>query len=132
MAVQGSSPMRAGMDLLPAVCFLVPGSVVAAMLTSRFGRFRWAIWCGWGVTTLASGLFRLFDSHTSFAVFAVVLALFGAGNGMVLTGVNAATQAIASAADRAMAASVYSFMRSLGMAVGVAVGPVRVEDVSVG
>jgi MFS family permease len=84
------------------------------------------------VTMLASGLFHLLDSRTSFVVFAVVLALFGAGNGMVLTGVNAATQAIASPADRAMAAGVYSFMRSLGMAIGVAVGLVRVEDRSVG
>ena len=124
--------MRAGIDLLPAVCFLVPGSAVAGGLISYFGRFRWAIWCGWGVTALAAGLFHLFDSRTTFAVFAVVLALFGAGNGMVLTGVNTATQAIASRADRAMAGGMYSFMRSLGMAIGVAVSLVRIEGLCVG
>ncbi|KAI0571355.1 major facilitator superfamily transporter [Pyrenophora tritici-repentis] len=43
MSVRGSSPVRAGIDLFPAVCLLVPGSVVVAILTSRLGRFQWAI-----------------------------------------------------------------------------------------
>jgi hypothetical protein len=60
------------------------------------------------------------------AVFALALAIFGAGNGMVLTSVNVATQAIAAqtiakAEDRAMAACMYGFMRSLGMPIGIAV-----------
>ena len=50
--------------------------------------------------------------------------------GAPLAGANSFTEN--QAKDRAMAAGVYSFMRSLGMAVGVAVGLVRVEDRSVG
>ena len=124
--MRGSSPVRAGIDLFPAVCLLVPGSVVVAVLTSRLGHFRWAIWLGWGVTVVACGLFTLFDERTEMAVFALALAIFGAGNGMVLTSVNVATQAIAAqtiakAEDRAMAACMYGFMRSLGMPIGIAV-----------
>lgn len=126
MSVRGSSPVRAGIDLFPAVCLLVPGSVVVAILTSRLGRFRWAIWLGWSVTLVAGGLFTVFDERTEKAIFALALAVFGVGNGMVLTSVNVATQAIANQTvakkeDRAMAACMYGFMRSLGMPIGVAV-----------
>ena len=126
MSVRGSSPVRAGIELFPAVCLLVPGSLVVAVLTSRLGRFRWAVWLGWGVTVVACGLFTLFDERTEMAVFALALAIFGVGNGMVLTSVNVATQAIAAqtiakAEDRAMAACMYGFMRSLGMPIGIAV-----------
>lgn len=122
MSVRGASPVQAAVDLFPAVCLFVPGSVLVAVLTSRLGRFRWALWAGWGITTAACGLFLLFGLDTKKPVFAVALALFGVGNGMVLTGVNVATQAISRVEDRAMAACMYGFMRSLGMPIGVAVG----------
>ncbi|KAJ4332565.1 hypothetical protein N0V95_009632 [Ascochyta clinopodiicola] len=125
MAVRGSSPIHAGIDLFPAVCLLVPGSVVVAILASRLGHFRWAIWLGWSVTLVAGGLFTVFDERTEKAIFALALAVFGVGNGMVLTSVNVATQAIANQTvakkeDCAMAACMYGFMRSLGMPIGVA------------
>ena len=124
--MHGSSPVRAGIDLFPAVCLLVPGSVVVAILISRLGHFRWAVWLGWSVTVVACGVFTLFDERIGKAVFVLALAVFGIGNGMVLTSVNVATQAIAAqtiakAEDRAMAACMYGFMRSLGMPIGIAV-----------
>ncbi|PSN58839.1 MFS general substrate transporter [Corynespora cassiicola Philippines] len=119
--VSAVTSFLAAVDLFPAVCLFVPGSVLVAVLTSRLGRFRWALWAGWGITTAACGLFLLFGLDTKKPVFAVALALFGVGNGMVLTGVNVATQAISRVEDRAMAACMYGFMRSLGMPIGVAV-----------
>jgi len=121
MSVRGSSPVRAGVGLFPAVFLLVPGSVAVAILTTRLGRFRWAIWAGWTITTIACGLFLLFDLHTSWSVFSVALVVFGVGNGMVLTSVNVGIQAMSKAEDCAMAASMYGFMRSIGMPLGVAV-----------
>ncbi|KAF2818241.1 MFS general substrate transporter [Ophiobolus disseminans] len=120
MSVRGASPVRAGIDLFPAVCLLVPGSVIVAILTSHLGHFRWAIWLGLVIANVGCGLFILFDERTAKVVFAVALAVFGVGNGMVLTGVNVGTQAIAKAEDRPMAACMYGFMRSLGMPIGVA------------
>lgn len=121
MSVRGASSIHAGIALLPTVSLFVPGAVIVAALTSRLGRFRWAVWLGWVITTIACGLFVVFDMHTKLAYFSAALAVFGIGNGMILTGVNVATQAISRAEDRAMAASMYSFMRSLGMPLGVAV-----------
>ncbi|KAJ4407042.1 hypothetical protein N0V91_004208 [Didymella pomorum] len=120
MSVRAQSPTKAGIDLFPAVCFLIPGSIVVAALTARLGRFRWAIWLGWAITTTACGLFIIFDLHTRLIVIAVALALFGIGSGMVLTSVNVGIQAISKVEDCAMAASMYGFFRSLGMPIGVA------------
>ncbi|KAL5115176.1 hypothetical protein ACEQ8H_006930 [Pleosporales sp. CAS-2024a] len=119
MAVRGQMPAKAGLGLMPAVCLLLPGSIVVSVLTSRLGRFRWAIWCGWAVTTGACGLWLLFEIHTSKAVLYTALALFGIGAGMVLTSVNVGIQAISRPQDCAMAASMYGFFRSLGMPIGV-------------
>lgn len=107
--------------MFPAVCFLIPGSIVVAALTARLGRFRWAIWLGWAITTTACGLFIIFDLHTRLVVIALALAVFGVGSGMVLTSVNVGIQAISRVEDCAMAASMYGFFRSLGMPIGVAV-----------
>ncbi|KAH4210187.1 hypothetical protein HBI25_058870 [Parastagonospora nodorum] len=120
MSVRGQSPTEAGKDLLPAMCLLVPGSIVVSVITSRLGRYRWAIWGGWTVTTLASGLLLLFGIHTSDVVLYVILAVFGIGTGMVLTSVNVGIQAISRPEDCSMAASMYGFFRSLGMPLGVA------------
>lgn len=121
MSVRGQSPTRAGIDLFPAACFVVPGSIVVAVLTARLGRFRWAIWLGWTITTISFGLFLVFDIHTRFVVIAVSLAISGIGSGMVLTSVNVGIQAISKVEDCAMAASMYGFFRSLGMPIAVAV-----------
>jgi EmrB/QacA subfamily drug resistance transporter len=120
MSVRGVSSTRAGVELFPAVCFLVPGSIVIAVLTARLGRFRFGIWLGWTITTVACGLFVIIDVHTKLSVIATALALFGIGSGMVLTSVNVGIQAISKVEDCAMAASMYGFFRSLGMPIGVA------------
>jgi MFS family permease len=120
ISVHASSPIKTGIDLLPALCLLVPGSVIVAFLTSRLGRYRWAIWLGSVITTVACGMLVLFNVNTSKAMFTVTLAIFGVGNGMLLS-INIAIQAASHFKDRTMAACMYGFMRSLGMSVGVAV-----------
>jgi MFS family permease len=120
MSVRASSSTRAGVDILPGLVLMVPGSIVVAALTTRFGRWRWAIWSGWVITILGMGLLLILDLHTSYAVLAVILAVFGIGSGMVLTSVNVGIQAISKVEDCAMAASMYGFFRSLGMPLGVA------------
>jgi hypothetical protein len=121
MSVRGASSIKAGIDVLPAVCLMVPGSIVVSIMTTRLGHFRWAIWGGWAITILACGLQLLFDIHSKSAITLVVFPIFGIGMGMVLTSLNVGVQAISSPEDSAMAASMYGFLRSLGMPLGVAV-----------
>lgn len=108
---------------------LVPGSIIVSLLTTRLGRFRWALWLGWIITALGSGLFLLLDVDTPTAVWVVILCIFGVGNGMVLTSVSVAIQAISKAQDCGRAAAMYAFMRTLGMSVGVAVGSTTFQNV---
>jgi hypothetical protein len=120
MSIRGSSSTRAGVDLLPGLILILPAGIIVAGLTTRLGRWRWAIWSGWAITIIGTGLFLLVDLHTSYVVLAVVLAVFGIGTGMGLTSLNVGIQAIAKVEDCAMAASMYGFFRSLGMPLGVA------------
>lgn len=127
MSVYGSSATRAGIELIPVAIFVLPGSILVSILTSRTGRYRWAIWTGWTISTVGCGLWILFDRRTRFVIYAVLIAVYGIGAGMVLTAVNVGIQAIAKTEDAAMAASMYGFFRSLGMPLGVAVGFFRIS-----
>lgn len=121
MSVRGKSSTEAGMDIIPALCLMVPGSIIVAILSSRLGRFRWAVWGGCLLTTLACCLLVLISIHTKMAMFYAILAILGIGLGIVLTSVNISVQAISQPKNCAMAASMYGFFRSLGMPVGVAI-----------
>src|SRR5271163_963036 len=122
MATKLKSPIAAGLDVFPFMCAFLPGSAVVSQLITRLGRFRWAIWAGWAIATLGAELLILFDQNTKTPVWAGIEVVFGLGSGMVLSSVNFGIQAIVRTRDCARAASMYAFMRTLGMTIGVAVG----------
>lgn len=115
-------PIDSGADLLPAISFLLPGSVIVSQLITRLGTFRWAVWGGWSLGLIGAGMMTRFDANTSTAYWAVTLAIFGMGMGSVLTSVNFAVQATVHTEDAGRGAALYAFMRSVGMAIGVAIG----------
>ncbi|KAM7207898.1 Major facilitator superfamily domain containing protein, partial [Naviculisporaceae sp. PSN 640] len=121
-AVRFTSPTQSGLNVFPVTCFLLPGSILISLLTTRLGRFRWAIWSGWVLAALSCGLFYYFNETTKTVVWAVILAVFGIGHGMLLTSVNVGIQAISNVEDAGRAAAMYAFMRTLGMSIGVAIG----------
>ncbi|KAK8051963.1 hypothetical protein PG993_003348 [Apiospora rasikravindrae] len=122
MAVRSTTPTQSGINLLPVSCCLVPGSIVVSILASRLGRFRWAVWTGLILTAVGCALLQDLDENTSTALWAAIFAVFGIGNGMMLTSVNVAIQAISKPEDCGRAAAMYAFMRTLGMSIGVDVG----------
>ncbi len=132
MAVLFKSPITAGVNSLPATCAIVPCSAIVSVLITRLGRFRWAIWAGWIIATTGAGLFILLDENTKTTVWAVSLVIFGLGSGMVLTSVNFGIQAIVRTEDCGRAASMYAFMRTLGMTIGVAVGGTTFQNTMIG
>jgi MFS family permease len=114
--------MQSGLNMLPVTCLLLPGSIVVSLITTRIGRYRWSIWSGWAIAIIGCSLLLLLDEDTATPVWAVILAVFGIGHGMLLTGVNVGVQAVSRAEDAGRAASMYAFMRTLGMSFGVAIG----------
>lgn len=125
------SPTQAGLDIFPVTCLLLPGSIVISILTTRTGRFRWSLWMGWAISSVACGLLVLFDDVTPTPVWAVVLAVFGIGMGMLLTSINVGIQAISSVQDAGRAAAMYAFMRTVGMSIGVAIGGTTFQNVMI-
>lgn len=122
-AAKLAGPFHTGIDLLPVVVLTVPSNIICSALVTRFGTYRWAIWLGYGITTIACGLMIMFDEHTPIAFWASVLCVLGLGLGMSLSSVSFATQAsVVDTRDSGRAAAMYAFMRTLGMTLGVALG----------
>jgi len=128
-AIKFKRPTESGVDLFPVTCFLLPGSVVISLVTTRLGRYRWAIWGGWGLAAVGRGLLVHLNAHTKTPVWAVIFAIFGIGHGMLLTSINVGIQALSRVEDAGRAAAMYAFMRTLGMSVGVAVGGTVFQNV---
>lgn len=121
-AVRFEKPTQSGLDIFPVTCLLLPGSIVVSLISSRTGHYRWAIWSGWAITAIGCGLLHFFNTDTPTPVWAVILAVFGIGHGILLTSVNVGIQAISRVEDAGRAAAMYAFMRTMGMSIGVAVG----------
>ncbi|ODM18661.1 hypothetical protein SI65_05278 [Aspergillus cristatus] len=122
-------PLKTGLSSLPMTAGMLPISVIAGILMTHTGRYRWCLWTGWPLTTLASGLLILLDSDTKTAVWVILLIIAGVGHGFLLGPGLFAAQATCSQDDVAVATSVYSFLRSFGMCLGVATGGTMFQNV---
>lgn len=122
-------PLKTGLSGLPMTAGMLPISVIAGILMTHTGRYRWCLWIGWPLTTLASGLLILLESDTKTAVWVVLLIIAGVGHGFLLGPGLFAAQATCSQDDAAVATSVYSFLRSFGMCLGVATGGTMFQNV---
>ncbi|KAG5291956.1 MFS multidrug transporter [Histoplasma ohiense] len=121
-AVKGLSPILTGISALPITSSLVPSSVFVEGIIARTGRFRLAIWMGWVLTTISTGLLLLLNTNTKTAVWSTVLILLGVGHGLVLSALNLGVQAISTVNNVAHAVAMYSFLRAVGAALGVGMG----------
>ncbi|KAF9314748.1 hypothetical protein BG003_003860 [Podila horticola] len=128
-AVNGSSPVRSGVELLPFVVVSSAVAVVVGLLMSRWGTYKEFIVVGFATSTIASGLLILFDEDTSKAVVNIVLVLEGVAMGLVvnttLLGVHAQ---LANKSDLALSTSLWTFLRTFGGVFGIAVGGAFVQS----
>lgn len=108
--------------------FLVPVSGLVGALITRLGRYRWALWSGFAITTAACGCLTLLHAHTPAAVWIPVLLACGLGQGLLLISLSVTVQALARPGDAAHASSMYAFMRSLGLCLGVVIGGTVFQD----
>jgi MFS family permease len=128
-AVKAMTPTMAGVGLMPTTAGLLPSSVIVGIIMTRAGRFRWAIWSGWSLALLATGLMILWGVDTTTASWAAMMLVLGIGHGFILSSGSLATQAIAREEDVAYAAAMYTFLRSFGMCLGVAIGGAVFQNV---
>jgi MFS family permease len=101
---------------------LIPAAMAVGRLITKTGSYRWAIWIGWVLTTLGTGLTILWDAPSSTTLWVLSLVFLGFGHGFLLNALNCASQAVCKPGDEGAAAAMYAFLRSFGMALGVGIG----------
>lgn len=122
LAVKGFGPVHTGLATLPVMVTCVPSSMITGVLIARKATYRWAIWVGWVILLLGSGLTILFGRETTTPTWAIILIVVGFGHGAILNAQNFASQATCQAGEEGAAAAMYAFARQFGMALGVGIG----------
>jgi hypothetical protein len=111
-----------GFGLFPVTFALIPTSAVVGIVMSRSGYFLWLIWGGWAVAILGTGLLIFLDVNIDSFNWILIFLVVGLGQGMLLSPINVAAQAACHVKDAASAAAMFTYIRGLGMSVGVVLG----------
>jgi hypothetical protein len=120
--------LQAGIDALPITLTTAPSAAIAGLVMTLTLRFRPAIWVGWAITLIATGLFTLFSPSTTVGEHIGYFILMGVGCGILFPGLQFAVQAGQPDDDVALATSTFVFLRSLGQTFGVALGGVIFQN----
>ena len=127
-AVKGETPIMTGVSLFPATFTVAPAAVVTGIVITKTGRYRWAVWSGWVLTTLGIGLLYLLDVNTTTVHWVFINLVSGLGMGILFPSMAFSVQAATINKDLAFAVALFSFFRTFGQAVGVAVGGVIFQN----
>ncbi|KAJ5463669.1 hypothetical protein N7475_008613 [Penicillium sp. IBT 31633x] len=127
-AVKEYSPILSGVALFPETFTVAPSGMLAGILITVTGRYRWAVWLGWILSTIGLGVMCLIKVHTSVIGWVFLNIVPGIGLGILFPSLGYAVQASAEPEDLAIAVAMFSFFRALGQAIGVAVGGVVFQN----
>ncbi|EPS28507.1 hypothetical protein PDE_03453 [Penicillium oxalicum 114-2] len=128
--VQRLSPTQTGTQIMALSATMVPCGLITAIMISKFGKYKWAQWVGWLVAALATGLLCLLDEKTNSGFWIGTLVLLGLGHGVLFNSILFAAQAVVPAKNVAYAATLYTFFRTIGYAVGVVLGSTTLSNVT--
>lgn len=122
------TPILAGVSALPQSLTVVPCAMVVGVVAAKTGHYRWALWVGWTLTTMGSGLLYLLSPSTSTPAWVFLMLVSGIGIGLLFPAMALAIQASAPPKDIAIAAAMFTFFRCFGQTIGVAVGGVVFQN----
>lgn len=121
MATRGTSLMKTGVDFMPFMFFLIPGSAVSGVLLAKTGHCRPMHLLGFALVTLGPGINTILTGTTPAGVWAILQIIDAAGRAMILPTTLPAVLAPLPEADVAAATGVYSFLRSFGYVWGITI-----------
>ena len=127
-AVKGFTPILSGVALFPQTFTVAPAAMVTGVVISVRGTYRWASWGGWFFTTLGTGLLVLLKTDTPTVEWIWLNLIGGLGAGMLFPAMAITAQAAAPAKDQAYASTMFSFIRTVGQTLGVAIGGVIFQN----
>ncbi len=118
--VGGSSPTRAGLELLPLTLGIMTGSIISGRVISQTGKYK--IFPVIGTILLTGTLFLMttFNADTKYWWIAILSYLFGVGLGHVLQPTVIAVQNAVAKRDLGVATSSVTLFRQLGATIGTA------------
>jgi hypothetical protein len=105
-----------------------PSAAIAGIVMTVTLRFRPAVWLGWAITLIATGLFTLFNPALTVGQHIGYFILMGVGTGILFPSLQFASQAGQPDEDVAIATSTFVFLRSIGQTFGVAIGGVIFQN----
>jgi len=127
--VLGASATGAGIKMLTFSLGTALISIVSGLAVSKTGRYRPIIWVAYSLMTLGMGLMITLDYTSSLArqeIFPLIAAL---GIGCLFQIPLVALQAAMPIKDMATASSGFMFIRTVGGAVGIAIGETIIANV---
>ena len=127
-AVQGYSPIVSGVALFPDTFTVAPLAVVTGIVITMTGHYRWAVWSGWVLTVLGVGLLVLLKVDTSIPAWIFLTIVSGVGLGILFPSMQFSLQAASTNKDMGFAVAMFSFFRTFGQAIGVALGGVIFQN----
>lgn len=127
-AVKGYSPIIAGVALFPDTFTVAPLAVVTGIMITKTGRYRWAVWSGWVLTLIGLGLCIILDVNTSVPAWIFLTIVSGVGLGILFPSMQFALQAATTPKDVGFAVAMFSFFRTFGQTIGVAIGGVIFQN----
>ena len=120
--VKGASATVSGLLVLPFVIGTTISSIVTGRLISRIGRYKWSVLTGQALTAIAFLLYASMTTGTSRFQATAYMAIAGLGIGCVLNPLVVIVQNTVDAHDLGAATAATGLFRSLGSALGAAVG----------
>ena len=127
-AVKDYSPIIAGVALFPDTFTVAPLAVVTGISITVTGHYRWAVWSGWALTVLGVGLLVILKVDTTIPAWIFLTMVFGVGLGILFPSMQFSLQAATTNKDMGFAVAMFSFFRTFGQAIGVAVGGVIFQN----
>lgn len=113
--------MQTGVNFMPFMFFLIPGSAVAGFVLSKTGQYRPLHALGFVLSTLGPGLNILLKADTHTGTWATLQIIDAAGRALILPTTLPAVLAPLAEEDVAAATGVYSFLRSFGYVWGITI-----------
>lgn len=118
--VGGSSPTKAGLELLPLTLGIMTGSIISGRVISKTGKYKIFPVIGTIILTITLFLMTTFNADTKYWWIAILSYLFGVGLGHVLQPTVIAVQNAVAKKDLGVATSSVTLFRQMGATIGTA------------
>ncbi|KAI0803757.1 major facilitator superfamily transporter [Xylaria sp. FL0064] len=128
-SVKAYSPTKTGVALLAFLLASAISGIMTGRLMTRFNNFRLAIWIGWLLGCVGMAVYIVWRVNDSKPVWVITLLIAGISQGTLTTSQNFATQAMCKLGDEGAASAMYTFVRQLGMALGIGTGATTFQNV---